>query len=55
MATLKPKSVTALEHILALLKSDPALRVEVQGHTDNTGAAAHNQTLSNNRAASVKV
>ncbi len=54
-AVLKPESETALEHVLALLKSDPALKLEVQGHTDNTGIAAHNQTLSNERAASVKV
>ena len=53
-ATLEPESQTALDHILALLKGDPALRVEVQGHTDNTGTPAHNVTLSDQRAASVK-
>src|SRR5262249_47255912 len=53
-AQLRPDSETALQHILELLKSDPALKVEVQGHTDNTGSSPHNLTLSNDRAASVK-
>jgi OmpA-OmpF porin, OOP family len=53
-ATLKPESETALQHVLELLKSDAGLKLEVQGHTDNTGAAPHNQTLSDQRASSVK-
>ncbi|HYG45691.1 MAG TPA: OmpA family protein, partial [Bordetella sp.] len=31
----------------------PELRAKVVGHTDSTGSAAHNQTLSENRARSV--
>ena len=53
-ATLKPESETALQHMLQLLKADNSLRLEVQGHTDNTGAAPHNQVLSDQRAASVR-
>lgn len=52
-ATLKPESEVALQHVLELLKSDASLKLEVQGHTDNTGSAPHNQTLSEQRAASV--
>jgi outer membrane protein OmpA-like peptidoglycan-associated protein len=52
-ATLKPESEVALQHVLDLLKSDASLKLEVQGHTDNTGSAPHNQTLSEQRAASV--
>ena len=51
---LKPESETALNHILDLLKLDPKLKLEVQGHTDSTGKADHNMTLSDARAASVK-
>jgi OOP family OmpA-OmpF porin len=51
---LRPDSETALQHILALLKADAKLNLEVQGHTDNSGTPAHNLTLSNDRAASVK-
>lgn len=53
-AVIKPESETALNHMLELLRSDAALKLEVQGHTDNTGAAAHNQVLSDQRAAAVK-
>jgi outer membrane protein OmpA-like peptidoglycan-associated protein len=53
-STLRPDSETALQHIFELLNADPGLKVEVQGHTDNTGTAAHNQTLSQERADSVK-
>lgn len=51
---LKGESETALQHILDLLKKNPKLKVEIQGHTDDTGDAAHNQKLSDDRAASVK-
>ena len=36
-----------------LLSADPALKLSIEGHTDNTGAAAHNQELSTARARSV--
>ena len=50
---LKPESEIALAHIVELLKLDPKLALEVQGHTDSTGGADHNRTLSEARAASV--
>ena len=52
-SALRPDSETALQHILQLLHDSPSLVVEVQGHTDNTGTAARNAPLSDERAASV--
>lgn len=51
-ATLKPESDAVLQRVLALLK-DPALKLEIQGHTDNVGDDKYNQTLSEQRAAAV--
>ncbi|HEY6256074.1 MAG TPA: OmpA family protein [Xanthobacteraceae bacterium] len=50
---LKPESKSTLEEVAKLLKADPSLKLEVAGHTDNTGAAAHNMQLSAGRAAAV--
>ena len=35
------------------MTANPSLNVEIQGHTDNVGADAYNQTLSEARARSV--
>jgi len=50
---LKPESNAALEEVAKLLKSDPGLKLEVAGHTDNTGGAEHNLKLSEGRANAV--
>jgi outer membrane protein OmpA-like peptidoglycan-associated protein len=42
-----------LQKVADLLSKDPALKVEVQGHTDNVGGDAYNQTLSEARARAV--
>jgi outer membrane protein OmpA-like peptidoglycan-associated protein len=52
-AELKPESRAAIEEIAKLLKSDPALRLLVVGHTDNVGGFDANVTLSERRAAAV--
>jgi outer membrane protein OmpA-like peptidoglycan-associated protein len=53
-ATIKPESMGTLNQIKRILTQNPDLKFEVDGHTDNTGAAAHNVTLSQQRADAVK-
>lgn len=52
-STLQPASDPVLQKILELLKADATLKLEIQGHTDNVGGDAYNQTLSEARAKSV--
>ncbi|HTH55032.1 MAG TPA: OmpA family protein [Cyclobacteriaceae bacterium] len=50
---LKQLSVAELEKILDLLKSNSHLKVQINGHTDNTGNTTMNKSLSLKRASSV--
>jgi outer membrane protein OmpA-like peptidoglycan-associated protein len=52
-ATIQQDSVPQLEQVAKLLQSDPALKLEVGGHTDNVGTPDSNQKLSDARAKSV--
>ena len=52
-STLQPASDAVLQPVVKLMASDKALKLEVQGHTDNVGNDAYNQTLSEARAKSV--
>ena len=49
-STIKPESMGEINRIVKLMNDNPELKFEVQGHTDNTGNAASNQTLSEQRA-----
>lgn len=53
-AELKPESRIIIEGFATYLKQNPAIKVEIQGHTDNVGNPKDNDALSNNRAYSVK-
>jgi OOP family OmpA-OmpF porin len=48
-----PESLPQIDQVAQLLKEDDGLRLAVNGHTDNAGDAARNQTLSEGRAQSV--
>jgi outer membrane protein OmpA-like peptidoglycan-associated protein len=52
-ATLRPDAQPVVAEIDKLLAGDPALKLSIEGHTDNTGTPAHNQELSAARARSV--
>lgn len=52
-AELLPASNLELDKLLRLMKANPTLRIEVSGHTDNVGADADNQRLSEARAGAV--
>jgi OmpA-OmpF porin, OOP family len=53
-STLQPASDPVLQKVADLASNDPALKLEVQGHTDNVGSDAYNQTLSEARARAVQ-
>lgn len=52
-AKLRPDSLPALNAVLGLIKNHPETRWIISGHTDNQGSDAHNQPLSEQRAAAV--
>jgi outer membrane protein OmpA-like peptidoglycan-associated protein len=52
-SAILPDSEDSLKQILALLNQNAALKLRVEGHTDNQGAPAANQTLSEKRAQAV--
>jgi OOP family OmpA-OmpF porin len=52
-ADIKSDAHPMLDEAVKILKKNPAIKVEVDGHTDNVGPAAYNVKLSERRANSI--
>lgn len=52
-ATLKPESFVELDKVVAFLKENATVEIEIEGHTDSVGPDDRNLTLSQNRSQSV--
>jgi outer membrane protein OmpA-like peptidoglycan-associated protein len=52
-ATLQPQSRTELNRLADMLRLTPGMRIEIAGHTDNTGLPKYNADLSQRRAQAV--
>ncbi len=52
-STIKPESMGEINRIVQLMNENPELKFSVEGHTDSTGNAASNQTLSEARSKAI--
>ena len=52
-ATIKPESMGEINRIVTLMNENPDLKFSVEGHTDSTGNATSNQTLSEQRSQAI--
>jgi len=50
---LLPESISELNRLVELLEQNPGLKIEISGHTDDTGSFDYNMNLSEKRALSV--
>ncbi len=52
-ATLRPQSVASLDSLVAFMRDNPSLSVDIYSHADSKGNNAYNRELSRRRAQSV--
>ncbi len=52
-SNIKPESFYVLDNMVEILEANANARVQIAGHTDSDGSTSYNQTLSEQRAASV--
>ncbi len=53
-SNIKPQYYPELNNAVTVIKDNPGVSIEVQGHTSSTGTTAYNQRLSERRAKAVK-
>jgi outer membrane protein OmpA-like peptidoglycan-associated protein len=53
-AKLPPKAMPTIDQLASTLKNNPGAKVVIEGHTDNVGSPAYNQTLAMERAQAVR-
>lgn len=49
-ARIRPESSPTLDEVVRMMAAEPEWKILIEGHTDSTGTAAHNQILSGERA-----
>jgi outer membrane protein OmpA-like peptidoglycan-associated protein len=54
-ATIQPYSVPAVEALAEVLKANPSMKIEIEGHTDNEGREYDNKLISQDRANAVGI
>jgi peptidoglycan-associated lipoprotein len=52
--TLRPDAARVLDEAVTALRDDPALNVQIEGHTCNIGTAEYNLALGDRRASAVR-
>jgi len=53
-ADIKADAIPVLDECVTVLKNNPGVKIQIQGHTDGRGTEAYNMGLSQRRAAAVK-